>query len=235
MDLSKKYNLHRGKIQRILKRNNIHLRRTSPWKNRYKTDFFKSFNKESCYWAGFIAADGCIRSNRATTHIKLQIKDKIHLESFKSNILFEGNIMDKISYCTIDINGKWFIEDLLNNFEISSRKTFNVKISDKIPEELLHHFIRGYFDGDGCVTWTTTITINFTSGSQTLLNQIQEIFYDLGIRLKSRNRIPPICKGIQFSYSGKNAISILEWMYQDSEDLRLERKYETYQKLILQN
>lgn len=51
--------LHRTTIQRILKSNFIGLRRITPY-NKYNFDFFSTFSRESCYWAGFIAADGCV-------------------------------------------------------------------------------------------------------------------------------------------------------------------------------
>ena len=35
-----------------------------------KTDFFKEMTPQSLYWAGFIAADGCIE-NKYTTSINL--------------------------------------------------------------------------------------------------------------------------------------------------------------------
>ena len=56
-------------------------------------DFFNNPNILNCYWAGFIAADGCIgRRNNNVLSIGLSSKDKQHLETFKNNINFSGPI-----------------------------------------------------------------------------------------------------------------------------------------------
>lgn len=33
---------------------------------------------------------------------------------------------------------------------LTQAKTFTINFPDFLPEELIPHFIRGYFDGDGC-------------------------------------------------------------------------------------
>lgn len=33
---------------------------------------------------------------------------------------------------------------------VNFRKTFDLKMPN-IPDEMIRHFIRGYFDGDGCI------------------------------------------------------------------------------------
>lgn len=55
-------------------------------------NFFSLDTPESFYWAGFIAADGCILKNLKVLEIGLGIKDKKHLKKFKSAIKYTGNI-----------------------------------------------------------------------------------------------------------------------------------------------
>jgi hypothetical protein len=99
---------------------------------------------------------------------------------------------------------------------------------------LLSHYIRGYFDGNGCITdRCATASISLTSGSIEILRQLRLIFKKLGVVLKSGNDVAPICNDKAISYSGKNAKIILNWIYKDSdESTRLIRKYEKYIKFF---
>ena len=42
--------------------------------------------EEKAYWLGFIAADGCIGTNRNTIRVDLKIADKSHLEKLRTSI-----------------------------------------------------------------------------------------------------------------------------------------------------
>lgn len=233
MYIARSLSISRCTIQKYLMLNGIRLRKTSP-RFHYNIKFFSKYDPISAYWAGFIAADGYIRKNRATLHIKLKKSDYPHLLKFCIAIGY--NAIPKIAkngeYCYIDISGKWFIDDLKVKYKIAPNKTKNVNISENIPIKYLPHFIRGYFDGDGCISWSTTSYISFVSASVRMLNQISCLFKNLlRIKLKSKNDTPPIMNHSSISYSGKNAGIILKWMYKDSDDaIRLNRKHERYLK-----
>lgn len=231
--LSLFFNVHRTTIQRQLKKLKIPLRKTSPHTN-YDVNFFKEFNPESCYWAGFIMADGCIRSERSTLEIGLHNKDRCHLVKFLTAINKESvHIIEYKNASKISISGRWFCNDLLTNFNITPRKSLTVKFPANLPVEFYNHFIRGYFDGDGCITRTTCPSISIL-GTHPFLDTVRNIFFDtLSIKLKSKNLITPIHKNegnvYSIHYSGKNAFKILDWLYTDSvEATRLDRKYKRY-------
>ena len=229
-----KYNLHRSTVQSILKKGNIKLRKR---KSEIKCDknFFSVYTPESCYWAGFILADGNIRPNRNSLQLKLAIVDYGHLIKFMDSIKCTEyyKVKKYVDYCAVTICLDKFKNDLIKNFDILPRKTYTCSISNKIPESLLPHYIRGYFDGDGSITITTTKTINFT-GTVEVLNFLQKVFFNLGVRLKSKNTYPPIQNEKnnigQISYSGKNSKIILDWWYKNA-DLYLDRKHKLYEIL----
>lgn len=232
--ISKKYNLHRGVVQTILKRNNIKLRQTSPWKKKYNIHFFDTYTKESCYWAGFIAADGNVKKNRNSVNIHLQLSDLSHLEKFARVINFEGDIEKSDNSCRITIDGEWYVKKLEENFDIVPQKTFIIAFPTKMPKEFMADYLRGYFDGDGSVTNIKGYArIQITSGSQVFLNQCIDYFYNFGIRTrKNKNNDtekPKIYNNINISYTCSNAIKILDFLYQNStENTRLIRKYDKY-------
>lgn len=220
---------HRSTIQKWLKKSSIKLRKRSPTYH-YNNKFFSKYTPESSYWAGFIMADGCIR--RTTVHIKLANKDKPHLQKFLDAINSNYNINGR-EYCTVDISGQWFIQDLQTNFGIVPRKTF-VTTYPNIPSKFDSHFIRGLFDGDGSITYTTCPSINFV-GTEELLNALARKFKCLGVNLKSGNEYPPFQRTNgnigSIHYSGKNAKLILDWLYQ-GKNICLDRKYERYVELF---
>lgn len=225
-------------IQHLLKRNAIPLRKTTPWKNKYNIRFFSEYNPQSCYWAGFILADGCLRSDRATLSIKLADKDKEHLEKFARAISFSGTIKHDNYQCSIvDVNGKWPHQQLQELFDICPQKTFTTKLTNKVPLEHLHHFVRGILDGDGCICVTSVPMVSI-AGTIQLLEELSWLFYGLGVRLRSQNDVPPVRNrsknGIsQLSYGSANAKLILDWLYAgSSKEIRLDRKYDRYLKLF---
>lgn len=230
-ELVKKYNLHRTTIQRILKNYNIPLRkRTTAAK--FDIHFFDTYTVESCYWAGFIAADGNISKDRNNVNIHLAISDLSHLQKFARAIKYTGNIEQHKEDCRISIAGSYYKEALAKKFDLFPQKTKTVSISSKIPQEFLFDYIRGYFDGDGCITQTNEyLHISFTSGSEKILEQLREIFFSNNIVLQSKNKIPPITNGSSINYFCKNALNILDLLYMNStEDIRLDRKYNLYCK-----
>lgn len=133
--------------------------------NRRKLNFneyyFSEPNINNCYWAGFIAADGCI-SNNIVIDISLSIKDKTILENFKKEICFDGKIREYLGKselcgdfwkCSIAIRSKIIADDLAKWWNISPRKSFTLdKPSEKITGELAYSYIKGIFDGDGYIT-----------------------------------------------------------------------------------
>lgn len=229
MELSHKYNVNRTRIQRILIRNNIKLRRRTP---RIKVNhfFFSEYNEISCYWAGFILADGYIRTkNRFTLEIKLQKRDLNHLHKFKKDIEYMGDIKERKTYYSITISSSEIVNNLNKNFEIKNKKSLICYITNKIPKIFLKDFIRGYFDGDGSITYTTTDTINLL-GTETTVDFIRNYFHDyVGIKLRSKE-IPAIIKNgniYVINYSGKSAFNCLNHLYQNSTRF-LDRKYVKY-------
>ena len=67
--------------------------------------------------------------------------------------------------------------DTLAIHGITQNKTTNENIPGTIPNNLLAHFIRGFFDGDGCYISSNNkiVSIEFC-GSEKILTEIQDVF-----------------------------------------------------------
>lgn len=232
-EIGLRYGLSCDKIVNILKKQSVPLR-NSRSKVKCNRQFFSTYNSKSCYWAGFILADGNLRKN--SLRFCLATKDESHLIKFLDSIdcLEHDRVKTNTKRTTLDICLKDFYDDLQNNFEIFPRKTFTGCVSEKIPRQFLSDFVRGMFDGDGCITGNKTSAHFYYVGNQEVLNFLRDLFYNqLEIRLKSKNIVPPILRLKNnigsISYTCKNAIRIFAWMYEGSNKTnRLSRKYEKY-------
>ncbi len=125
-------------------------------KKLYNENYFEKINTEDkVYFLGFICADGCILNNNKTHRyqisLKLHVKDTDILNTFIKCIDGETKIWKHKQREMVEVkfSGKKIINDL-SNLGILPNKTFNLKYPE-IPLNLERHFLRGYFDGDGCI------------------------------------------------------------------------------------
>jgi hypothetical protein len=175
IDIAKKFKVTRSLIWQILKYNKIKLRSQKGIHFKYHQNdfFFSKLNELSCFWAGFIAADGCIREKANTTsmlQIELAIKDLDFLKQFINDIKWSGDIRIKkprvchfqnqkpsISHmCSVAISSDQICNDLKNNFNITPKKSLKY-IPPVLQDTFMRHFIRGYFAGDGTICYSDLI------------------------------------------------------------------------------
>lgn len=138
-------------------------------KDKLNHSCFSNYSFESSYWAGFIAADGCIRkfkNNRAKKlAITLAEKDKDHLEKLKLFSNYNGDLKFKQSkgnpqkekdkvYNTynLTLTSNQICEDLERLYNITSRKTLTYNPPLIQNDFIKDCFIMGYIDGDGCIS-----------------------------------------------------------------------------------
>lgn len=206
--------------------------------------YFKIIDtEEKAYWLGFILADGCLykrkdRVDNYTLRILLKKSDENHLKKF----LHELNVDDipiknvkaltfgkEHKLCSIKISCSSLCKDLIVH-GIECRKTLNEKPPVGVPEHLIRHFIRGYFDGDGSVgvysdkRWNKYKYISVTFiGTVELLEWIQK-YTTVNIKICNQNKI------YRFQATGNIAKQVLDYMYADCT-MFLDRKYKIYNSI----
>lgn len=118
------------------------------------TDFFTSINTEaSAYWLGFLAADGAMQEGFRVSLV-LAIKDKAHLHKYKVALSSSKPIVDfqikssGFSYSRFNFRSVKVFGALVSH-GVTPRKSHTLKFPTHIHPSLIHHFMRGYFDGDG--------------------------------------------------------------------------------------
>jgi len=232
-ELASRYGVHRTTIQRYLKSKGVELRFT-PYTD-YNHGFFGTYTIASAYWAGFIMADGCVKSDRNTLEIGLAKTDSGHLEKFYQAIGLRREVKTygKASFAVV--SGSQIVSDLRKLYGITPRKSLVARFPNNLPDDLHHHFIRGVFDGDGSITASGPLAMNFT-GSIGVLHQVVVDLHDMaGVVIRNGSGTPvgrlynPFVGIVQ--YTGRNAALALDWIYDGATDAtRLDRKYKTWQE-----
>ena len=147
-------------IKNRLKKNGIKLHDNTYYRriNTFNENFFENIDTEKkSYWLGFLYADGNIYRYYNSYYIKLSVCDLEIIESFKRDLNASYKIsqrtdtLHKRPIYSITISSKKMGLDLIKHGCIP-RKSLTLKFPTTIPKYLHRHFIRGYFDGDGCVT-----------------------------------------------------------------------------------
>ena len=205
-------------------------------KNTFNNNFFQDIDEEiKAYWFGFIQADGCIKETGTSYMLKIELSntDKKHLEKFAK--LFNRFLSPNKSKALLEINSKKIYKDLQNN-GIEERKSYseNIEFLNHIPYNLINHFVRGIFDGDGsiyCQNNNKRMSYFSLCGTYEMLFEIQKII-EKEIQKLSKVEINFNSGTFNLTYgSHNNLISIYNWLYKDAT-IWLERKRNKFEEII---
>ena len=238
-------------VANILRKNNIKLREFGAENKVFNSNFFETIDTEyKAYWLGFIYADGNIRISKNNTHVLqieleqtdgylleklvdlLQYKEKI--KNYESEIIeyvpktlnyFEReNRFDNYSKlykgCSLQVHSKTIYDSLVNH-GVTPQKTLKICLPKNIPNDLLKHFVRGYFDADSSCTSHKIIFY----GQHNLLEFIKDILLSLGV---NDNKIfdKPNENVSMLAYSSKkDLVTLYNYFYKDSH-IYMKRKKE---------
>ena len=199
-------------------------------------EYFNSWSNNMAYVFGFIAADGCMidSNDNIGFQIHLAKKDLDHLKNIKNELGYDGAIYLNNNSCKLSICSK-YLYSKMKQLGLYPRKSIDLKFP-YIPGEHLSHFVRGYFDGDGCIgnyfqkgkykTWYSSFV-----GSNDFINRLRHILHDnCGIRLVNIKKITNK-NAYTIHYSVKDTIKLGKWLYKDST-IYLERKHNKFLQLI---
>lgn len=214
----------------------------------FNEEYFETIDtEEKAYWLGFIYADGCICKSIKEYDTKvfyfiLKRSDRSSLEKFCNSIEISTDIIKnrsivknnkKYPNSRITIHRQEFINHLMDK-GVCFRKTFKTEFPyNKISEGLYHHFIRGYFDGDGCITFSNKNTSSPSVsiiGTENFLRDIEKQFIKhIEFKKKEKLSIPKSSPNIRYlQYGGRyKAIKIKDYLYKNA-NIFMERKKERF-------
>lgn len=190
--------------------------------------------EEKAYWLGFLYADGSVGSTDNRIELGLAEKDAGHIEKFRDFI----GIPNKISYRPNTKSYRYSFKsipckaDLIKQGCVPKKSLIlEFPTEQQVPKELIRHFIRGYFDGDG---WFTNTPGCFQVGIIGTENFIKGFLDSIEIENKS-NKIFDVHRedGAKRYVFGayQDVLNFLNWIYKDS-NIYLDRKYDHYLDFI---
>lgn len=242
--IAKLYNVSSDSIRKILRNNKIEIRNSSECHRKYEVNnyyFEKVDTEDKAYFLGLFYADGYV--NLKSNYIQLGLKeDDIDiLHSFREYIGFNGNIRfdlmnNKTKFRRIIIQSQRLCNDL-NKLGCFQKKSLILKFPNEqqVPNHLLNHFVRGYFDGDGYISCGIKqnnekyVHVSITSTLDFCLVLKHTVYNSLGVK-SSIHKTPTndITKNITVG-GFRSCILLLDWLY-DKSTIFLKRKHNKYIK-----
>lgn len=213
---------HGGKIRSVLES------KLSPG---LKTDLFEKIDsEEKAYWLGFLSADGCV--HKGYVKCTLQFRDKGHLEKLKEFLGFQGKITEysynNRKYVNLSVGSQKMYQDLVALGCIENKSLVLTPCQD-IPEQFIFDYIRGYWDGDGGISYSQKSNRwqAYCTSTKEMLTFIAE-----KINLKQKPFLEHRCKNTyRISFNGRiNVYKKLSLLYENAT-IFLDRKKELYDQL----
>lgn len=246
-------------IINILVKNNIQSRSHSKAGQKYEIneDFFEKIDtEEKAYFLGLLYADGCVSSTRTSTSLALKESDREIVEKLNRLIYPTKEVyymkrhgrehedfqksFGKFNFKTF-YEGRWAIiitnkkikEDLIKLGCVPAKSlilTFPTK--EQVPEHLRNHFIRGYFDGDGCISFTKEggrYSFSLVGTLQFLTEAQKELVNNIDINYtKFYCHKNSVTTTRTLTYAGiNNVLKIRNYLYKDAT-IFMQRKYDKF-------
>ena len=255
VEVGKQIGYSKVAVRNLLIKNNIKIIPSTETNRKYKfkdEHFFDTIDTEAkAYFMGLLWADGCnyikISKNKNAHQIviSLQERDKYILEKFCEYIYEDSSILRYVKatkYKNINKNPQWtfripskHISTTLLNHGMEPRKSFTCEWPKNLPTHLEKHFIRGYYDGDGGISFNSN-SKNYIVGmisSVPFIATMKDRIYkltglDLSLKVEDKKYSKPM--SILKIHGNNKCEKFLSWLYSDSS-IFLKRKKERYNQL----
>lgn len=216
--------------------------------------FFKQIDtEEKAYWLGFLSADGWISKNEKTgagvVGVELQYRDINHLKKLNKSLNGNYKITDRWRDCSLSSSDKKHHMSVLRIFSIDmyndlfkmglgNNKSYSLQLPN-ISDNLLRHYMRGYFDGDGCfgISYDKLGNIkkyscSYLSASKELIYAFERVIHNMGItsthiHTYKKDNFSQMWRIWINDGNNQGRLKFLEYLYKDSKNY-LNRKYEKY-------
>ena len=205
--------------------------------------FFDTWTDGMAYVLGFLFADGSLEDAPYIRgkYMRVTNTDRDRIEVIKKLMLSSHTIVktertgNRKPRYLLRI-GSHALYDQLMRLGVTPRKSFTM-LFPTVPREFLPHFVRGYFDGDGCAhiapttTGTSRLLTIFTSGSKSFLETLHgHLKSEAGIMGSTLHSHGSTEGAFQLRYFARDSIRLFVYMYpkQTPPELLLRRKYDIF-------
>lgn len=220
------------KIYNILRCNNVKIRKRKDYVKFDKTYFDQIDNEKKAYILGLLFADGYNQESNGSIRLVLNSQDKQILEQIAKEVKFTGELkqVNNGKYLGLYLSSG-YTSSRLAKLGCSQAKSLTLKFPQQIPQALVRHFIRGYFDGDGCIYYKGTkaqvsiiSTIDFCKSIDAFFTPLIGSKKLANLKINNKTKI--------YWVSGRNQIQIIyNTLYQDSS-IFLKRKYDKFKSYL---
>ena len=231
---------HYNTIKRIVESHGGSIRtiREAKQESQINSNVFKTIDsKEKAYWLGFLEADGCVY--KGYTKITLQKRDYNHLIKFQKFLNTNNSVKiikhNNKEYCTISTGNQTIYEDLIR-LGCVERKSLILKPCLEVPTQYIFDYIRGYWDGDGGLSYSQK-----NNRWQAYCTSTKEMldFFVQQLNLNTKPFLEHRCKQTyRIHFNGRiNVYNKMSLLYKNA-NIFLDRKYQLFLKLqesMLQN
>jgi hypothetical protein len=217
-------------------------------KHKCNEAFFSRIDTErKAYWLGMMYADGNVIHHSYSFQIRLTLTedDGYLVEEFKRDLeaVHKISIWKSHGYNNsrplkvLAISSRQMFEDL-GRLGCYPRKSLTLKFPtmDQVPDHLIRHFMRGYFDGDGCITFKVVSTLMCPyiqiEGTKEFLESLREwlktrgvsISFPLNKRHKKRST-----NAYNFRAHAKEHIKAIYHLFYDDATFWMKRKRDRFE------
>lgn len=253
-EVSNACNISTATITKFLKENNIKRRRVADYIKLYNKsyqnlrtytlneNYFDEIDTSNkAYILGFLYADGYNDEKNGSITVALNSKDRYVLEHILSECGSNAKIKEKTVKSFEKYKASQMVEVKLHSKKMSrdltkwgcmQNKTYKITFPDFLSENLYSHFIRGYFDGDGCIyryQQGIGVGVSFVSNLNFLKGLTKFLCETLCLEEKSIKSIKTV--GVVNFYSEKDITAFYNYIYENS-CFHLSRKFERFQSFF---
>jgi intein-encoded DNA endonuclease-like protein len=216
------------------------------WPKREVEAFFDRWSPDMAYVLGYFASDGTMYKNKqGSCYLAFTSTDEELIVQVKRIM----NVTNKIeiynsphnNYKTrynLQIGGKFIFNRLLE-LGFVPNKSLVLKYPYVMPDKLVRDFVRGYFDGDGCVYigrakrkgrngYINHLQWNLTCGNKLFLETMQSKLSELAF--VGKGSLYFHSGAYRLAYSGRDVVKLYSFLYSFDNVPCLLRKRELLEK-----
>lgn len=247
-----KFSISYSSVRRILTRHTIPIRTYFGSKRKYDVNdhFFDVINtEEKAYFFGLLYADGNVNSKTPSITIKLQECDKHIIETLNKYISTDRPLVfipkqnenwENAYLLTIRSN---HMKSVLVSYGMVPAKSLVKKFPEVIlnsDEDIIRHFIRGYFDGNGFIGIYNnrndtgkyvSMCISTTLEMCSSIAQIYKQYLNIDSYIDKTNKSNDTNNYKIWVYGRDRILIVLDWFYKDATTF-MDRKYKLYKDAV---
>jgi hypothetical protein len=222
--LAQKYSVGSTTIYDRLANRGIARRRSGDVRRRlqFNERYFQALDSaNACYWLGFLFADGSVSSVSNALRVNLKASDGSQLQCLLSDLdatshQVKYKVVSGHDVAGIALTSLYLRQDLASWGMTMPKRERQLPL---MPQKFVHHFVRGYFDGDGSISVNRTTKrekwkVSIAAISYTMLEQIAAVISK--VHILSSIYHPTYLNLWYLAIEGNQVKRFGQWLYTDA-------------------